>query len=151
MFPLLFLVGFSGQPWQRDLTLWGTAGRVARVGGPGKGVQGASSSPSSRAGSGGARLGLVGPRGTEVGLVRPKARMAAAPGPRWPRSPAPLACCGDRLPRGCAAQVRDPGPSTGTRGWGRGARPDRSRRGSGWRMNEGRLWALEAAQRRLSR
>lgn len=84
VFPLLFLVGFSGQPWQRDLTLQGAAERVGRVGGPGKGVQGASSSPSSRAGSSGARLGLAGPQGTEAGLVCPKAWMAAAPGPRWP-------------------------------------------------------------------
>lgn len=92
VFPLLFLVGFSGQPWQRGLTLWGAAERAGRVGGPGKGVQGAPSSPSSRAGSGGARLGLLGPGWTEAGLVRPKAWMAAAPGPRWPRSAAPLAC-----------------------------------------------------------
>lgn len=85
VFPLLFLVGFSGQLWQRDLTLWGAAERVSRVGGPGKGVQGASSSPSSRAGSGGARLGLLGPRGAEADLLCPMAWLAAAAGPRWPR------------------------------------------------------------------
>lgn len=89
IFPPLFLVGFSGQPWQRDLRLRCTAGRVGRVGGPGKGVQGASRSPSSRAGSGGARLGLAGPRGAEAGLGRRKGPMAAASGLWWARSPAP--------------------------------------------------------------
>lgn len=40
MFPPLFLEGFSGQPWQRDLRLRGAAGHVGRVGGPGKGGSG---------------------------------------------------------------------------------------------------------------
>lgn len=104
--PPLFLVGFSGQPWQRDLSLRSTVGRVGRVGGPGKGVQGASPSPSSRAGFGGARLGLAGPRGAEAGLGRRKGQMAAASGLWWARSPAPLACCADKLPRGCDAGQR---------------------------------------------
>lgn len=149
--PPLFLVGFSGQSWQRDLSLWGTVRRVGRVGGPGKGVQGASPSPSSRAGSGGVRLGLAGPRGAKAGLDRRKGQMTAASGLWWARSPAPLACCADKLPRGCAAQVRDPGPSRETWGWGRGPRLRGSRWRCGWRMNEGRPWAPETAQRPLCR
>lgn len=112
-------------------------GTLAESGVRGKGVQGASPSPSSRAGSGGARLGLAGPRGAEAGLGRPKGQMAAASGLWWARSAAPLACYGDRLPRGCAAPVRDPGPSGETWGWGRGPSLDSRRRGWGWRMNEG--------------
>lgn len=85
VFPLLFLVGFLGQPWQRDLRLQGAAGRVGSAGGPEKGIRGASPSPSARAGSGGARLGLAMSRGAEAGLAHPEGRMAAASGLRWPR------------------------------------------------------------------
>lgn len=85
VFPLLFRVGFSWQPWQRDLTLRGAAERVGRVGGPGKGVQGASSSPSSRAGSGGSRLGLVGPGELRRAWSVRRHGWLQLRGPRWPR------------------------------------------------------------------
>lgn len=145
VFPLLFLVGFSGQPWQRDLTVRGAAGRVGRVGGPGKGVQGASSSPSSRAGSGGARLGLVGPgelrRAWSVrrhGWLQLRARGGPASPP-----PSLAAVTGSR--EGARRRSETPGRARGP-GGGVAARDSTAAAGvGGWRMNEGRLWAPEAA------